>query len=54
MSGGESGAEPAPYLDVALSFDLADVDSLPVADHAAVYDGLHRRLQQALASLDEL
>jgi hypothetical protein len=39
-------------VDVALS-RLQDLDELPVADHVAVYDEVHRLLQDALAALDE-
>jgi hypothetical protein len=32
---------------------LADLEELPVAEHVAVYDEVHRLLQDALAALDE-
>jgi hypothetical protein len=32
---------------------LDDLDELPVGDHVAVYDEVHRLLQDALAALDE-
>jgi hypothetical protein len=32
--------------------DLARLDELPTSEHVAVYDGLHRQLQDALADLD--
>jgi hypothetical protein len=39
-------------VDVALS-RLGDLDALAVGDHVAVYDEVHRLLQDALAALDE-
>ena len=32
---------------------LAEVDERPVSEHVAVYDEVHRLLQDALAALDE-
>lgn len=32
---------------------LADLEALPVVEHVGVLDEVHRRLQDALASLDE-
>jgi hypothetical protein len=32
--------------------ELARLDQLPTSEHAPVYDGLHRQLQDALADLD--
>ncbi|MCU1591732.1 MAG: hypothetical protein JWP11_2988 [Frankiales bacterium] len=32
---------------------LQDLDEKPVAEHVAVYDEVHRLLQDALAALDE-
>jgi hypothetical protein len=32
--------------------ELAQLDELPTREHVAVYDGLHRQLQDALADLD--
>jgi hypothetical protein len=32
---------------------LGDLDERPVAEHVAVYDEVHRLLQDALAALDE-
>ena len=32
---------------------LEDLDDLPVGDHVAVYDEVHRLLQDALAALDD-
>jgi hypothetical protein len=31
---------------------LAELDALPTADHVAVYDVVHRQLQDSLADLD--
>jgi hypothetical protein len=33
---------------------FADVDSRPVAEHVAVFDAEHARLQQQLSSIDQL
>jgi len=32
--------------------ELARLDELPTGEHVAVYEGLHRQLQDALADLD--
>lgn len=32
---------------------LEQLEELPVAEHVAVFDAVHRQLQDALASLDE-
>jgi hypothetical protein len=32
---------------------LADLDERPVAEHVAVFDEVHRLLQDSLAALDE-
>jgi hypothetical protein len=32
--------------------ELARLDELPTSEHVAVYEGLHRQLQDALADLD--
>jgi hypothetical protein len=40
-----------PRVDAALG-RLADVTSAPVDEHVAIYDDVHRRLQEALADLD--
>ena len=32
---------------------LKDLNELPVGEHVAVYDEMHRLLQDALAALDE-
>jgi hypothetical protein len=39
-------------VEVAVS-RLEDLDDLPVGEHVAVYDEVHRLLQDALAGLDE-
>ncbi len=39
-------------VDTALSC-LEDLDERPVGEHVAVYDEVHRLLQDALAALDE-
>lgn len=31
---------------------LAELDALPTSEHVAVYDAVHRQLQDALADLD--
>jgi hypothetical protein len=38
-------------VDAALT-ELARLDELPTSEHVAVYEGLHRQLQDALADLD--
>ena len=38
-------------VDAALD-ELGRLDALPTSEHVAVYDGLHRQLQDALADLD--
>jgi hypothetical protein len=40
-----------PGVDAALGV-LAELDELPTADHVAVYDRVHKQLQDALADLD--
>jgi hypothetical protein len=45
--------EPTGVASVDAAIDeLAQLDGLPTSEHAAVYDGLHRQLQDALADLD--
>ena len=39
-------------VDTALA-RLEDLEARPVAEHVAVYDEVHRLLQDALAALDE-
>lgn len=41
-----------PAVDAALS-RLDHLDEAPVSEHVAVYDDVHRNLQDALADLDE-
>ena len=38
-------------VDAAMA-ELARLDELPTSEHVAVYEGLHRQLQDALADLD--
>jgi hypothetical protein len=38
-------------VDAAIT-ELARLDELPTSEHVAVYEGLHRQLQDALADLD--
>jgi hypothetical protein len=38
-------------VDAAIA-ELARLDELPTSEHVAVYEGLHRQLQDALADLD--
>jgi hypothetical protein len=40
-----------PSVDAAIEA-LAQLDALPTSEHVAVYDGVHRQLQDALADLD--
>ena len=40
-----------PSVDAAID-ELARLDELPTGEHVAVYEGLHRQLQDALADLD--
>jgi hypothetical protein len=51
----EAGALPdatgVSSVDAALT-ELAPLDELPTSEHVAVYEGLHRQLQDALADLD--
>ncbi|MDT7546992.1 MAG: hypothetical protein QOE99_3102 [Actinomycetota bacterium] len=41
-----------PPVELALS-RVQDLDELQVAEHVAVYDEVHRLLQDALAALDD-
>jgi hypothetical protein len=41
-----------PRVDAALK-RLQDIGAAPVDEHVAIYDDVHRRLQDALADLDE-
>jgi len=38
-------------VDAAIA-ELARLDELPTSEHVAVYEGIHRQLQDALADLD--
>ena len=40
-----------PAVDAAVE-RLAELDALPTSEHVAVYDAVHRQLQDALADLD--
>ena len=44
-------ATGVPSVDAAIA-ELARLDELPTSEHVAVYEGLHRQLQDALADLD--
>lgn len=45
------GATPHPQVEQALA-QLGGLADLPVAEHVEAFDGVHRLLQDALASLD--
>lgn len=47
----QPAADPVAVVDAALA-PLATLEQLPVADHVAVFDGVHQALQEALATLD--
>jgi hypothetical protein len=40
-----------PTVDAAVD-RLAELDDLPTGEHVAIYDAVHRQLQDALADLD--
>jgi hypothetical protein len=40
-----------PSVDEAVA-DVAELDQLPTGEHVAIYDAVHRKLQDALADLD--
>ena len=40
-----------PAVDEAVA-DVAELDQLPTGEHVAIYDAVHRKLQDALADLD--
>jgi len=40
-----------PTVDAAVE-RLAELDDLPTGEHVAIYDAVHRQLQDALADLD--
>lgn len=44
-------ATGVPSVDAAIE-TLGELDQLPTSEHVAVYEGLHRQLQDALADLD--
>jgi hypothetical protein len=44
---------PATAVDEAIAH-LDALDDLPVGEHVEVFDAVHRSLQDALASLDEV
>jgi hypothetical protein len=45
------GATGDPRVDEAVA-TMASLDGAPVTDHVAVFDEVHRRLQDTLATLD--
>ncbi len=45
------GVTGVASVDAAIE-ELGRLDELPTSEHVAVYDGLHRQLQGALADLD--
>jgi hypothetical protein len=45
-----TGAEPAPPG----SAPFADLEQLPVADHVAVFEAEHSRLQDELSTIDQV
>lgn len=49
-----SGAEHTPSAVTEALARLDDLDTLPVSGHVAVFDEVHRLLQNALATLDEV
>jgi hypothetical protein len=49
---GDEGADGDPRVDAALE-RLDALGELPVAEHVAQYDALHRTLQDALNTIDE-
>ncbi len=52
MTDGVAVAGLPPSVDAALAA-LAGVADRPLDEHVAVFDDVHRRLQDALAALDE-
>lgn len=56
-SSGPDGGTPVTALaspvETALS-RLDDLEQMPVSEHVAVFDDVHRRLQDVLATLDEV
>ena len=45
VAAGRSGQEPSPF---------ADLTGLPVAEHVAVFEAEHDRLQRELSTVDQL
>jgi hypothetical protein len=52
LPGPPAGQATTPRVDEALRA-LADLHERPVHEHVELFDGLHRTLQDALATLDE-
>ena len=52
LPGPPSGSAPVPQVTEALRA-LQDLHERPVHEHVELFDGLHRTLQDALATLDE-
>ena len=52
LPGALAGLAPTSRVDEALQA-LADLHERPVHEHVELFDGLHRTLQDALATLDE-
>jgi hypothetical protein len=52
-AGGWERPEPTgvPAVDEAVA-DVSELDQLPTGEHVAIYDAVHRKLQDALADLD--
>lgn len=46
-------SDPKQLVDAALTV-LARIEQRPVAEHVAVFDHVHRALQDALATLDQV
>lgn len=49
----EGAAQAAQELVTEVTAQLAQLREQPVEQHVAVFDAVHRRLQDALATLDE-
>jgi hypothetical protein len=50
----EGSAAAAPGTDRDIRTPFADLDERPVADHVAVYEAEHSRLQRELGTIDQL
>jgi hypothetical protein len=50
----EAGATTTPDADGAGQSPFADLDERPVADHVAVFEAEHSRLQRELGTIDQL